>query len=75
MSTVRLRALKDYSTAREGVIYPSGRVVEVSQEQARWLMDDAPGCFEIVEAEAAPKTVALSMAPVDKMVKRPVRSK
>lgn len=45
--------------------YQEGQVLEVSDERARFLLADAPGCFEIVGTETKEQT-----APVDRMVRK-----
>lgn len=63
----KLRVVSEYRS--RDVVYGVGSVIEVSDEQARFLMVDAPGCF-VVHVEKA-----IEAPPVDKMVKRPGRKK
>ena len=45
--------LKVVSTYIAGnVNYPAGVSIEVDAERGAFLLRDAPGCFEVVEAEA-----------------------
>ena len=43
---VKLNVIADYRNRK--IHYKAGQVIEVGQELAAWLMNDASGCFEIV---------------------------
>jgi hypothetical protein len=50
------------------VYYEAGRVIEVSEQEANWLLADAPGCFEtfVKEPETMdPESAGLEVPPVD----------
>ena len=52
-------------------VFRAGETFDVSDEDARWLLSDAPEAFEIVEEE----TKAPEAPPVDKMVRKPTTRK
>lgn len=62
---VKLRVTMNY--VNRDLVYKAGQIIEVSEEQARYLMADAPEVFEIHKEVTAP--------PKDKMIKSPARSK
>ena len=65
-TVVKLRVVQTYRN-RE-VYYEAGRVIEVSEQEASWLMADAPGCFEtfVKEPETVdPESADLEAPPVD----------
>lgn len=66
--TVRLKVMA-YYRARD-VRYIVGQELELSETDARQLLDDAPGCFKIIE----PVVMEITVAPADKM-QRKVRIK
>lgn len=65
MSTVSLLCKSRYRTPQAE--YLPGRVYEVTEAHAAFLMADSPGSF-VVQAE--PEAKAFDAPPVDKMVKR-----
>lgn len=44
--------------------YHPGQVLEVDEQRARFLLTDAPGCFERIIDKS------IEQAPIDKMVRR-----
>ena len=65
-TVVKLRVVQPYRN-RE-VYYEVGRVIEVSEQEASWLMADAPGCFEtfVKESETVDaESASLEVPPVD----------
>jgi len=70
---MKLKVRNNYANAR--VNYPAGAVIEVDEAEARALMADSPGSFEVVgAAQAAPEAPAPEdeekapgAPPVDKM--------
>ena len=48
---MKLKVKADY--ANQTVVYTKGSTIDVTDEEASWLMDDSPGTFE--EEKAAPK--------------------
>lgn len=41
---MKLRVVSDY--ANREVVYTAGRVIDVTETEAAWLMADSPGTFE-----------------------------
>jgi hypothetical protein len=66
MNTVKLLVISEYIS--RGERYPEGKVLEVDEARAAFLLRDAPGCFERVED--APIHTEIDAPPVDKMVRR-----
>ena len=48
MDIVRLKVLSNYR--RQQVAYVVGTIIEVREDEAEFLLRDAPGCFEVVPA-------------------------
>lgn len=70
---VRLKVLSNYSN--QSVTFDADQVIEVDEAMARWLMSDAPGCFE-PEADKQPEPDnAESDEPEDKAVSEPPQDK
>jgi len=67
MNTVKLLVISEYIS--RGERYPEGKVLEVDEARAAFLLRDAPGCFERVE-DIEPIAAAYTEPPVDKMVRR-----
>jgi len=67
---MKLKVVQPYRC--RDVVYAVGAVLDLSDEETRWLMADAPGCFEVVPKrkprKAKPKE--LDKPPADKAVKR-----
>lgn len=63
-----IQLLVKHAYRNRNVSYQAGEVIEVSDEQARFLMADAPGVFAPVETGQQEKSV--EAAPKDKMVRR-----
>lgn len=61
---IKLRVKGSY--VNRGVAYSPGQVIDVSDEEARFLMADAPGCFEPVRNTRRRKRVR--KPPQNKMV-------
>ena len=66
MNTVKLLVISEYIS--RGERYPEGKVLEVDETRAAFLLRDAPGCFERVED--APIHTEIEVPPADKMVRR-----
>lgn len=62
----RLKVHSDY--AMRELHYTRGEVIDVSDDLARWLLADAPDCFEVYSELPAK---AVSAPPVDKMMRSP----
>ncbi len=63
----KLRCVVRYANDVKGLRFAVGDVFEADPEQFKFLMADAPGCFEEVKAiEAPPKDKAVKHAPQDK---------
>jgi hypothetical protein len=60
---MKLRVLQDYCC--RSVVYRAGRVIVVSDEEGAWLLNDAPGCFELDEPK---QRKAVKKPPADKMM-------
>ncbi len=68
MSTVRLKCLSEYRNRDEHI--PAGKVIDVDEAYAAWLMRDAPGSFEFYKpADVIVSTKMVEEPPADKMVK------
>jgi hypothetical protein len=70
---MKLKCLSRYDNVPQGLHYRPGQVLEVSEDMARWLMDDSPSSFEHVKPE--PEVKEVEAPPQDKAVKRAPRSK
>lgn len=66
---MKIRVLKPYQS--RGVFYPVDAVITVTEEEAAFLLRDAPGCFA-VEGEQ-PEVRAVETPPVDRMIKQSKR--
>ena len=66
---VQLRVLHRYANNREA--YEKHQEFEADDEHAKWLLADAPGCFEVIE----PKPDADSPAPRRKRLRKPPENK
>lgn len=66
---MKLHVLKPYQA--RGLAYSAGVVITVPEEEARFLLRDAPGCFA-VEGEQ-PEVRAVETPPVDRMIKQSKR--
>jgi len=67
---MKLKCIAPYRNDVRGVIYRVGDVFEVTAEMKRFLLADAPGCFE----EAVEKK-ALDVPPANKMMDEPTTKK
>ena len=56
-----------------GTVYLPG-TIEVDEDEARFLLVDSPGTFEIVKPRK-PKAKQITRPPVDKMMKEPAEAK
>lgn len=66
---MRLYVIDDYRC--RGVHHPKGAVLEVSREDAAFLMVDAPGCFALEPpSPAMVDTVSIETPPADRMMRR-----
>jgi len=58
----KLRCVSSYRNQDEG--YTAGQVFEAEDEPAEWLMNDAPGSFELVQPTTEkPKTRRVAKPP------------
>lgn len=71
MRLVKLWVEKHYRS--RDIDYPEGKTIEVPEDEAEFLLRDAPGCFEIVTEKTAEK--AVKAPEVNKMVEEPVEDK
>lgn len=63
--TVRLKARFEYVNRERH--YTEGQIFETSEDDAAWLMRDAPGVFETVVTSSV-QAKAVAAAPANKMV-------
>lgn len=49
----KIKVISDYRC--RDVFYPAGKILEITDEEKRFLMADAPGCFAPVETSGAQK--------------------
>jgi hypothetical protein len=69
MKAVKLLVKAHYRS--RDVILAAGSQIEVPQDEAEFLLRDAPGCFEVVgAAPPVEEEKAPDEPPVDKMVRR-----
>jgi hypothetical protein len=75
MNVIRLQVVSTYR-ARQ-VAYQKGTIIEVTEDEAEFLLRDAPGCFEIAPdipradeppADEPPAGKAPKRPPLDKMI-------
>lgn len=64
---MKLLLLDDYYSQRGG--WAKGQEIEVDDRLGQWLLNDAPGCFEVIPYGLP------DAPPVDKMIKKPARKK
>lgn len=65
----KLKCVGRYRNDPRNVVYQVGEVFEASDEDAAYLLADAPGCFEVVVEKAVRKPArdkAVRSAPEDK---------
>ena len=65
----RLRAVGRYRNDARGLVFAKDDTFEADAELARFLLADAPGCFEEVAAKA------VTAPPADKAVRAPDKAK
>lgn len=77
---MKLKVLSNYQN--RDVSFAKGSVIEVDTEYARFLMTDAPGCFEEFSKKlddqpvsVIPEVKAIEQPPKTTMVKRAKRTK
>jgi len=66
----KLKVISEYRNRETH--YGVGSVIEVTDEQVKFLMADAPGCFEVY---TEPEVKAVEAPPVDKMVRTSTRKR
>ena len=57
-----------------GTVYLPG-TIEVDEDEARFLLVDSPGTFEVVKPRKKPKARQMTHPPMDKMMKEPAEAK
>ena len=68
---MRLKVKSNYEC--RGTVYRPG-TIEVDEDEARFLLVDSPGTFEVVKPRKA-KAKQVTQPPVDKMMKEPTEAK
>ncbi len=67
---MKLRCIAPYRNDVRGVIYRVGDVFEVTAKMKRFLLADAPGCFEEVIEGKAPDAPPANKMMAEPMVKK-----
>jgi hypothetical protein len=65
---MKIKVVSKYSNQKAQ--YGAGQVIDVPEEEAAFLMNDAPGCFDLVNDIPADTEQKEFTAPVDKMERK-----
>jgi hypothetical protein len=70
---MRLRCVRGYVNGPRGLVFQVGEEFEPSPQLRLFLLADAPGCFEVVEAASAVDRMAkaLDEPSANKAIQRP----
>lgn len=68
---IKLKCILPYRNDPRGWLYKPGTVFDATEADAKFLLADAPGCFEVVK----PKAKRVGRPPKDKMVAEPTKEK
>lgn len=67
---MKLRCVSEYRNDARMLCFHRGQTIEVEEELGRFLLRDAPGCFEEIT-----RRKSMRKPPRDKMIREPVEEK